>query len=50
MEREDKNEDIHSKALNTVPNSLGNSEESTRLTEQSVWYGSVSSPTPKKIH
>ena len=27
---------------------LGNSEESTMLTEQSVWYGSASSPTPNE--
>ena len=45
---EDKTEDLYSKALNTVllPYFPGNSEESTMLMEQSVWYASASTPTP----
>ena len=37
---------MYLKALNAVPYFSGNSEESTMMMEQSVWYGSASSPTP----
>ena len=40
-----KDEDLHSKALNTVPYLPGNSEESTMMMEPSIWCENLSSPT-----
>ena len=40
--------DLYSKTLNTVPYFSGSSKESTVLTEQSVLYGSASTPTPNE--
>ena len=40
----DKNEDLYSKVLHTVPDYAGNYKESTMMTEQSFWCGNSSSP------
>ena len=42
----DKNMDLYSKMLNTVPYFAGNSKDSTMMMEQSVWCESTSSSTP----
>ena len=40
----DKNKDLYSKVLHTVPYFAGNSEESTMMSEQRSWCENSSSP------